>query len=113
MPKRNGLKVGLFCVLFSFVFIGLQVPLPRCFQVVRQISALETRRELLPKSCLFLLKTTMARASEDCEIPIAARWRSPNSFGMSWLWLTGRMQPAAFYALLRYYPLRRRGEASS
>ena len=56
MPKRNGLKVGLFCVLFSFVFIGLQVPLPRCFQVVRQISALEIRRESTPKSCLFLLK---------------------------------------------------------
>ena len=54
--------------------------------------------EMRPVSSL----TMMAMASEDCEMPSPARWRRPNSFGMSRLWLTGRMQPAA---LMRFFEI--------
>ena len=39
--------------------------------------------------------TTTAMASLLCDMPSAARWRRPRSLGMSWLWDTGSMHPAA------------------
>ena len=39
--------------------------------------------------------TTITTASLVCDIPMAARWRKPNYFGMSRLCDTGRMHPAA------------------
>ena len=39
-------------------------------------------------------------ASDCCDMPMAARWRSPSSRGMSRSWLTGSMHPAAFMRLL-------------
>ena len=38
-------------------------------------------------------------ASVSCDTPKAARWRSPNSLGISRLCETGRMHPAAFIRL--------------
>ena len=52
--------------------------------------------EMLPVSSL----TTTANASLSWEIPMAARWRRPNSFGISRSWLTGKMQPAALTRFL-------------
>lgn len=40
-------------------------------------------------------ETTTAMASLACDMPRAARWRKPSSLGMSMLWLTGKMHPAA------------------
>ena len=47
--------------------------------------------DILPVSSL----TIMQMASVTCDIPSAARWRSPRLFGMFMSWLTGRMHPAA------------------